>query len=132
MKTAVSLIAAVAFFAVCMTLTAPAPAHAQQYKATLTSIDAGPTNAATLEQSREYELRCAEAACFELGTATTAPAPVCTTDYILRESQTYLNQANVEVRTYATRFKSGGFTRCQAKALDAGNPNCKLYQFFEN
>lgn len=107
---------------------APSDAHAGDvYKSTLASTDGGTFMYGTTATLKEYKLVCERAACYDLGTAATPPAPTCATDLILTDKKTYLNPANLEIPLYELKFRSGGFTRIAALALDAGNPGCKLY-----
>jgi hypothetical protein len=100
------------------------------YKATLTSSDAGSTNTAAITQQLPYSIECDIEAAYKTGTST--PLTVNTAqDYVLSAGN--LSPPSTSVRqVYSRDFEVGGHRYIAARALDGGNPNCRVFQRLKN
>jgi hypothetical protein len=90
----------------------------------LISSDAGATNVLTILPKMTYSIQCDVAACYKVGTAAAVPAPSCTTDALVPGAAA-LPSTTPTPTPYA--FESAAATRVAAFAVDAGNPNCKVF-----
>lgn len=148
---AILLTAAIGFVAVnhaAQNAILPQAEAADVWKAALTSNDAGSTNTASITAGFDYAIQCATEACYKTG-ATTGLSADCTKDYVLPEEQGCNGAGTIQgilvvdagyvATTTSTRggathcffsrdFEAGGSKFIVARALDAGNPACRLYQ----
>lgn len=89
------------------------------WKATLASIDAGATNVAAIPLKSKASIQCETPACYHTGT-TSAVVPDCSKDFW------------VEAAPRMRDFETGAHGYIAAKALDAGNPACRVFWRTEN
>lgn len=116
-------------------------AHAQVAKScvtcstnALTSADAGPTNALTVDTKSRIEVQCAEPACIAL-TNDAGHIANCSTAYFVpgAVSNGNGNYANGYAGRGASKvLDTGPFTKIRARALDAGNPDCTVFLMIGN
>ena len=86
----------------------------------LTSTDAGTSNSLTISPNVTYTVQCSIPSCYKTGTSTLTAD--CSTDFLLPLTDT----------KYTRTFDSSSHTKVAAKAVDAGNPACQVYQTTKN
>lgn len=136
-------IAAVALlmFATALTVHTSMEAHAAELRLeALTSTDAGPTNTNSssnlLGANAFYTIQCANPFCVKFS-ATSPAGPVCSTDFKVDERITGYDSPDAGAVGYTTfkspsfhtyRFQAAqGYPYVAVKSLDAGNPDCQLF-----
>lgn len=109
----------------------PGTAHAQVALGRLTSNDAGATNTLTIPQLNNIEVQCVEPACLKL--SLDGGIPACATDYFVpgRTANGSVGD-NIGRSSRNGVINTGGFSRLKAMALDAGNPDCTVFQSIKN
>lgn len=116
-------------FAVILAALALASLAAPEYRGTLTSTDAGQTNRLSLTPKQTYELICYGATgCW----SSVADAGV-TTDCSKDQPYPVVSRTGAATPTTArevpVRFSTtAGLSYIAARAWDAGNPDCQVYQ----
>lgn len=121
------------------------------YKLALSSNDGGSTNTGALTSNLKHEILCAQEACYKTGTSSSLSAN-CAQDYVLPQNQgcnrwgsingllavdggqvSYTaNSSGVTQCFYQREFENGGHRYIVARALDGGNPACRVYQRLQN